>query len=146
MPLRNLVKIFFLPSFLKLFLIRAQWQNIYFFLFIVCLFVCAVDTGVNEGEPVEKFAEQYPSRSLKNRTASRNSRKDSKTASSISSFDRIFWPSFINTTYWPVLLSCICFYCWKHGWIATSWFVTTIPWPIRLMSKYDLFYLDVNRC
>ena len=25
----------------------------------MCLFVCAVDTGVNEGEPVEEFAEQY---------------------------------------------------------------------------------------
>ena len=23
------------------------------------LFVCAVETGVNEGEPVEEFAEQY---------------------------------------------------------------------------------------
>ena len=25
----------------------------------MCLFVCAVDTGVNEGEPVEEFTEQY---------------------------------------------------------------------------------------
>ena len=25
----------------------------------MCLFVSAVDTGVNEGEPVEEFAEQY---------------------------------------------------------------------------------------
>ena len=25
----------------------------------MCLFVCAVDTGVNEGEPVEKITEQY---------------------------------------------------------------------------------------
>ena len=25
----------------------------------MCLFVCAIDTGVNEGEPVEEFAEQY---------------------------------------------------------------------------------------
>ena len=23
------------------------------------MFVCAVDDGVNEGEPIEKFAEQY---------------------------------------------------------------------------------------
>ena len=56
MPLRNLPKIFFLPSFLKLFLIRAQRQNLYFFFFIVCLFVCAVDHEVTEGEPVD---EQY---------------------------------------------------------------------------------------
>ena len=25
----------------------------------MCLFVCTIDTGVNEGEPVEEFAEQY---------------------------------------------------------------------------------------
>ena len=25
----------------------------------MCLFVCAIDTGVSEGEPVEEFAEQY---------------------------------------------------------------------------------------
>ena len=42
---------------------------------------------------------------------------------------------FINTTYWPILQNCICFACWKHGWIATPWFVITIPWPPRLMSK-----------
>ena len=30
------------------------------FLFIYCVFVvCVVDTGVNEGEPVEEFVEQY---------------------------------------------------------------------------------------
>ena len=29
-------------------------------MFIYCVFVvCAVDTGVSEGEPVEEFAEQY---------------------------------------------------------------------------------------
>ena len=25
----------------------------------MCLFVCAIDTSVNEGEPVEEFAKQY---------------------------------------------------------------------------------------
>ena len=59
MPLRNLPKIFFLPSFLKLFLIQAQQQNIYFFLFIVCLFVCVVEHGVTEVEPIdEQYREQ----------------------------------------------------------------------------------------
>ena len=43
---------------------------------------------------------------------------------------------FINTTYWPVLQNSICFACWKHGWIATHWFVITIPWPPRLMSDF----------
>ena len=68
-PLRNLPEIFFLPSFLKLFLIRAQRQNIYFFFFIVCLFVCAVDHEVTEGEPVD---EQYCSRCPRTSTASPN--------------------------------------------------------------------------
>ena len=59
MPLRNLPKIFFLPSFLKLFLIRAQRQNVYFFLFTVCLFVCAVEHRVTEEEPIdEQYREQ----------------------------------------------------------------------------------------
>ena len=26
---------------------------------LLCVFVCAVDHGVNEGEPIEEFAEQY---------------------------------------------------------------------------------------
>ena len=26
---------------------------------LVCLFVCAVDHGVNEGEPIKEFADQY---------------------------------------------------------------------------------------
>ena len=26
---------------------------------LVCLFVCAVDHGVDEGEPIEEFADQY---------------------------------------------------------------------------------------
>ena len=30
-----------------------------YFFFIVCLFVCALDHGVNEGEPVKEFAKQY---------------------------------------------------------------------------------------
>jgi len=43
---------------------------------------------------------------------------------------------FINTTYWPVLQSCICFAYWKHSWIATPWFVIITPWPPRLMSDF----------
>ena len=37
-----------------------------YFFFIVCLFVCAVDHGVNEGEPVEEFAEQCCEPELEN--------------------------------------------------------------------------------
>ena len=51
---------------------------------------------------------------------------------------------FINTTHWPVLQNCICFACWKHGWIATPWFVITIPWPPRLMSKCVWTLIDIG--
>ena len=37
-----------------------------YFFFIVSLFVCAVDHGVNEEEPVEEFAKQYHEPELEN--------------------------------------------------------------------------------
>ena len=52
---------------------------------------------------------------------------------------------FINTTHWPVLQNCICFACWKHGWIATPWFVMIIPWPPRLMSECVVWRLITAR-
>ena len=56
MPFKNLPKILFLR-----FLINFSWfepnsKTFIFFFFIVCLFVCAVDCGVTEEEPVD---EQY---------------------------------------------------------------------------------------
>ena len=59
MPLENLSEILLLSPYLNFLWFELNDKNIYFYLFIVCLFVCAVDTGVNEGEPVEEFAEQY---------------------------------------------------------------------------------------
>ena len=56
----------------------------------------------------------------------------------------VFVLDFINTTYWPVLQNCICFSCWKHGWIATPWFVITIPWPPRLMSDFAWTLIDAR--
>ena len=62
--------------------------------------MCAIDRGVNEGEPAsEQFYEQgnedqFHDPSPKDRT----SPKASKMASSIPSFDACFCPSFINTT------------------------------------------------
>ena len=47
----------------------------------------------------------------------------------------IFCPSFINTTYWPVLQNCICFDCWKLDWIATPWLL----WPF-----FDNLGLSLN--
>ena len=55
MPFENLPKILFLSPYLKFSRFELNDKNFIFF-FIVCLFVCAVDHGVNEGEPV---AEQY---------------------------------------------------------------------------------------
>ena len=69
----------------------------------MCLFVCAVDAGMNEGEPVEEFDEQY--REPEPEDPYREQElpecfEDSK-------FNLIIWcifrPSFINTTYWPAL-------------------------------------------
>ena len=100
MPLRNLPEIFFLPSFLKLFLIRAQRQNLYFFFFIVCLFVCAVDHGVNEKEPVN---EQYCEQVCEDQYLD----QDFPEGFVNGKFNLILWcifqPRFINTIYWPVL-------------------------------------------
>ena len=75
----------------------------------MCLFVCALDHGVNEGEPVDEqyheqvCEDQYREPKPEDSTSIRTSRKALRTVSPISSFDCIFRPSFINTTYWPVL-------------------------------------------
>ena len=72
----------------------------FFYFLIVCLFVCVVDRGVNEGEPVdEQYCEQenedqFCDPSPKDSTSIRNPRKDLKTTSSIPSFDACFCPSF----------------------------------------------------
>ena len=62
----------------------------------MCLFVCVVDHGVNEGEPVdEQYCEQenedqFRDSNSKDSTSIRTSRKALKTASSIPSFDACF--------------------------------------------------------
>ena len=59
MPLRNHPKISLLSPYLSYLRIELNDKNFYFFLLIVCLFVCVVDHGVNEGEPVdEQYCEQ----------------------------------------------------------------------------------------
>ena len=67
------------------------------------LFVCALDTGVNEGEPLEEFAEQYrepePEEPYREQELSEGF-EDGKFNPILRC---IFCPSFINTTYWPVL-------------------------------------------
>jgi hypothetical protein len=75
--------------------------------------MCAIADEVNEGRyPEPEIGADYCEQ------PSRHSPKTSKTASSISSFDACFGPSFLNTTLYPsyklhiVLLQ-------KHGRIAT---------------------------
>ena len=86
----------------------------------MCLFVCAVDHGVNEGEPVEEFAklyreseyaEQYREPEPENEYREQELPEGFEDGKFNLIFSCIFCPSFINTTYWPVLQNCICFNC-----------------------------------
>ena len=105
----------------------------------MCSFVCAVDTGANEGEPVEEFAEQYrepePEEPYREQELPEGF-EDGK-------FNLILWLHISTQFYKHNLLACFIklhiFLLLKPGWIATPWFVITIPWPPRLMSKCDLF-------
>ena len=71
--------------------------------------MCAIDAGVNEGEPIDEFAEQYrepePEESYREQELPEGF-EDGK-------FNPIFWCmfclSFINTTYWPVFKTTCCF-------------------------------------
>ena len=55
MPIGDRPNILFLSPYINCFRIKLNDKTFVFFL-IVCLFVCVVDHGVNEGEPVD---EQY---------------------------------------------------------------------------------------
>ena len=61
--------------------------------------MCAVDTGVNEGEPVEEFAEQYREPELEEPYREQELPEGFEDGK----FNLILWlhiwPSFINTTY-----------------------------------------------
>ena len=56
MPLENRPKILLLSLYLNCSRFELNDKIFISFFFIVCLFVCVVDHGVNEGEPVD---EQY---------------------------------------------------------------------------------------
>ena len=83
----------------------------------MCLFVCAVDHGVNEGEPVdEQYREQvnedqYRDPELEGQYLDQDFPEGFANVKFNLTFWCIFRPSFINTTYWPVLQNCICFDC-----------------------------------
>ena len=82
------------------------------------LFVCAVDHGVNEGEPNEEYTEQYRQPEPENEYREQELPEGFEDGK----FNLILWcifcPSFINTTYWPILKIAYCFTA-KPGWIAT---------------------------
>ena len=59
MPLENHPEILVLSPYLNCSRFELNYKTFISFFFIVCLFVCAVNHGVNEGEPVEEFAKLY---------------------------------------------------------------------------------------
>ena len=71
----------------------------------MCVFVCVVDHGVNEGEPVnEPYCEQENEDKFRDPSPKdRTSPKALKTASSIHPLMHVSVLVFIITTQWPVL-------------------------------------------
>ena len=58
-PLGNHSEILLQTLYLNCFRFELNDKSFYFFFLIVCLFVCNVDHGVNEGEPAdEQYCEQ----------------------------------------------------------------------------------------
>ena len=78
--------------------------------------MCVVDHGVNEGEPVdEQYREQVNEDQFRDpEPEGRYLDQDFPEGFENGKFNPILWcifcPSFINTTYWPVLQNYICFY------------------------------------
>ena len=76
----------------------------------MCLFVCVVDHGVNEGEPVD---EQYREQVCDPEPEGQYLDQDFPEGFENGKFNLILWcmfcPSFINANYWPILQNYICF-------------------------------------
>ena len=83
----------------------------------MCLFVCTVDHGVTEEEPVdEQYREQVCEDQYRDpEPEGQYLDQDIPEGFANGKFNLILWcifcPSFINITYWPVLQNCIWFYC-----------------------------------
>ena len=82
----------------------------------MCLFVCVVDHGVNEGEPIDKqyreqvCEDQYRDPEPEGQYLDQNLPEGFEDGKFNPTLCCMFCPSFINTTYWPVLeKNCICF-------------------------------------
>ena len=98
--------------------------------------MCAVDAGVNEGEPVEEFAEQYREPEYAGEYREPEPEYPYHEQELPEGFEDgksnlflwcIFWPSFSNTTYWPVFKTGYCFTAETRLDSHPLIFVT-IPW------------------
>ena len=56
----------------------------------------------------------------------------------------IFCPSFYRHKLLAYFIKLHMFCLLKHGWIATPWFVMTIPWPPKLMSDFARTLIDIR--
>ena len=93
----------------------------------MCLFVCAVDTDVNEGEPVKEFAEQYREPEPEDPYREQELPEGFEDGKFNLTLWCMFCPSFINTTYWPVLKIAYCFTA-KTRLDSHPLIFITIPW------------------
>ena len=95
--------------------------------------MCTVDTGVNEGEPVdEQYREQVCEDQYRDpEPEGQYLDQDFLEAFVNGKFNLILWcifcPSFINTTYWSVLKIVYCFTA-KTRLDSHSFIAWTIPW------------------
>ena len=148
MPLENLKKIIFLPSFL-----HSSSMEKLLFLFLYCVLVCVRRRSRSDRGGTRRWA--VPRASVRGAVPRVGARRLVPRAGLPERIRRRQVQShplmhILSQFYKHNLLACFTklhiLLLLKHGWIATSWLVITIPWPPRLMSKYDSFYVDVNHC
>ena len=66
---------------------------------LVCLFVCAVDHGMSEEEPIKEFADQYRDPEPENKYREQELPEGFEDSKFNLTLGCIFCPSFINTIY-----------------------------------------------
>ena len=143
MPLENRPKILLLSPYLNYFRFELSDKTFFFDCVLACVHRRSrCERGRTRQRAVLRASERGPVPRPRTRRTVPRSRFPGRLRRRQVQFHPLMHASvlvFMNTTYWPVLINCICFACWKHSWIATPWFVITIPWPPRLMSECVLF-------